>query len=99
MHNNKYISGFLSGLIVLIAIEVIAISTAIGQSSPSIQSCGELLPAGVNFEIKISGNIDTRQQERVFMGEFTVSDDTKQHNPARQKQTEPFVNCVKSLLK
>ena len=99
MHNRKHILVFMAGLIILITAEVAAVKKAISRPSPSIQSCGKLLPAGVNFAIKISGNIDTRQQERLFAGNFTVSDDTKQHNPARQKQTEPFINCVKSLLK
>ena len=91
---NQYLIGLVTGIIVS---GVVAVNAS--QQMSTIQSCASLLPSGHNFEVNITGKIDTTSSTREFNGRFGLSDGSKQENPALQKSAEPFVNCVSSLLK
>ena len=92
--NNKYIFGLVSGVVIS---GVVAVNA--NTHNNTIQSCATLLPSGHSFELTISGQIDTNTAEREFKGSLGLSDGNSQNNPPLQSASQPFINCVTSILK
>ncbi len=92
--NTKFLVGLVTGVV---ASGIIAVNA--GQKPITIESCASLLPNGHNFEVSITGSIDTRVNQRVFKGQLGLSDGTEQENSELQQAAKPFLICVASLLK
>lgn len=90
----KYLMGIITGVLISGTIAVNA-----SNKENTVQSCAALLPSGHNFELAITGSIDTKVSKREFKGQLGLTDGTDQNNPNLQSASQPFVNCVSALIK
>lgn len=65
----------------------------------SIETCAQLLPEGHKFKFNLSGDIDTNDKSKIFKGNLSLSDDTKKENLSLSKFVQPFIDCIKPLLR
>lgn len=68
------------------------------MAEETMENCANLLPSdGKQYEVSLAGTITA---DRKFEGELNISDNTrKQLTDEDKKKTEPFVECVKKLIK
>lgn len=64
----------------------------------NMENCAKLLPSDEKlYEVSLAGTITA---DRKFEGELNISDNTrKQLTDEEKKKTEPFIECVKKLIK
>lgn len=68
------------------------------MAEETMENCANLLPSdGKQYEVSLAATITA---DRKFEGELNISDNTrKQLTDEEKKKTEPFVECVKKLIK
>lgn len=68
------------------------------MAEETMENCANLLPSdGKKYEVSLAGTITA---DRKFEGELNISDNTrKQLTDEEKKKTEPFVECMKKLIK
>lgn len=68
------------------------------MAEETMENCANLLPSdGKQYEVSLAGTITA---DRKFEGELNISDNTrKQLTDEEKKKTEPFVECMKKLIK
>lgn len=73
-------------------------SSAFANTGNNIESCAKLLPQdGKHYQLSLTGTI---KEDRTFDAQLNIGDNTKKPlTDAEKKATEPFVECVKRLVK
>ena len=68
------------------------------QGNASIEQCAKLLPSdGKHYALSLTGQI---KEDRHFEGILNIGDNTQQPlTDAEKKAAEPFLACVKKLIK
>ncbi|ROV57468.1 hypothetical protein EGH82_22915 [Vibrio ponticus] len=62
----------------------------------NIENCAKLLPEGHQYAVSIQVNVDKTRQPSTVAGQISVNADT---DSQFEKQVQPFVDCVGSLVK
>lgn len=72
--------------------------TVFAEADRTMENCAKLLPSdGKQYTLSLVGEITS---DRKLKGELNISDNTrKQLTNKEKKKTEPFVECVKKLVK
>lgn len=71
---------------------------AFAEANRTVEECAKLLPSdGKQYELSLAGTVTN---DRTLKGELNISDKTREQlTDAEKKKTEPFVECVKKLIK
>ena len=92
----KHVVIFLS---VIVGVTFGALAVNAGLNKSTVENCAELLPAGYQFNVEITGTIDTSSENRDFKVQFNLGDGTINENPPVKDSVKPFLNCAMPLIK